>query len=187
MRGAAVVLIIVGAVAPAACKRDDAADLLPPPGYVEPPFHPLAGPVPPGGSVRFGEGFYGLEASPEGRTWRWMGKRGTVRLPLDGHAKELRLAGHAPIELLKQVPTLRVTLGGRELARVVSDFVGGRYTMPPAELGSGPSAELVIETSETVHAPGDPRELGVSIDRLDWRDASDGPAAPSLRPAQARQ
>ena len=43
-----------------------------------------------------------------------------------------------------------------------------RYVVLPELLGTAPSVTLVIETSRTVRAPGDPRDLGISIERVDW-------------------
>jgi hypothetical protein len=173
-------LLLGAALALASCTRNDEADLLPPPGYVPPAFHPLRGPVPRGPLVRYGAGFYGLESSPAGMTWRWMSKSGLVHLPNDRHDKLLRLAGWVPLELMPEAPTVRIRLGGQELDRFV---VSGRsftrdYPIAAARLGAAPAAEISVETSGTAHAPGDSRELGVCFTTLDWRDAT-GAASPN--------
>ena len=180
MKRALSMLALGAALAQGACKVDDETDLKPPAGYVPPTFHPLRGPVPPGTIVRYGEGFSGIESSPAGTTWRWTSRRGTVHLPNDRTDKQLRIVGSVPLELLGQVPTIRILLEGEELdcfAATGGNFAR-HYAVARARLGGAPSAELTIETSATFHAPGDPRELGVSISILDWRD---GPGATSAK------
>lgn len=165
-------LTLGAALTLASCSGGDDTDLRPPPGYAPPPFHPLSGPVPRGTLVRYGEGFYGLEAGSAGATWRWMSKRGTVHLPNDHHDRRLHLEGWVPLALLNETPTLRITLEGVELDRFVA--AGGTftrdYTISRARLGDAPAVRLTIETSTTAHAPGDIRELGVSLTALNWHD-----------------
>ena len=133
-------------------------------GYVPAPVQPaLLRAVPP----RFGPGFY----APEG-SWRWMGKRGEIvlsRLPGEGR---IRLRGWAPTELLKSSPTLHVTFGGQ----VLDDFVvpAGHFEREwriPLSMQAAPSTLLVLETSATAFAPGDVRELGFSVESLEWTSA----------------
>jgi hypothetical protein len=177
---AAVVLVALGLVVSCAgCTAADEADLKPPPGYVAPPFRPLRGPIARSTVVRYGEGFYGVESSPAGMTWRWAARRGTVHLPNDRHDKQLRINGWVPLELLGEAPTVRIALGGRELDRFVANpsHFNRDYAVSAAQLGAAAAAELTIETSATVHAPGDARELGVSVAALDWRDAPPAAAA----------
>lgn len=149
-------------------SRND-EDLKPPPDFVAPPVVPLR--TNPAGPERLGfrEGFYPPEVG-EGRTWRWMGSRGEVRLRNDGSVRRLRIVGWIPTELMNESPTVRISIGGRAIARFVEskrDFEW-RCVVVPEVLGTAPSVTLVIETSKTVQAPGDPRELGISIERVDW-------------------
>jgi hypothetical protein len=156
-----------GSLSCAASGNDE--DLKPPPDFVPPPVVALrTNPVGPA-RLGFREGFYPPEFG-DGRTWRWMGSRGEVRLSNDGSARRLRIAGWIPTELLKESPTIRISMGGRAIGSFVeskSEFEW-RYVVPPDVLGMAPSVTLVIETSRTVQAPGDPRDLGISIERVDW-------------------
>jgi len=45
------------------------------------------------------------------------------------------------------------------------------YAVPGSMLGSGPTALLTIDTDKIGHAPHDPRDLGVSIEHVDWSHA----------------
>ena len=71
---------------------------------------------------------------------------------------------------MKEGPTIRISMGGRAIGSFVEgkrDFEW-RYVLAPDVLGTAPSVTLIIETSRTVQAPGDPRDLGISIERVDW-------------------
>jgi hypothetical protein len=158
--------------------RSDSADLTPPPGFVAPPATapekvPLSSDRP-----RFGLGFFPVERDPDSRSWRWMGRRGEVVLPISGGRHRLRVIGWVPIDLLGKPPSIRLTLGttvldsfelqGQRLEKewVVDD------PHDPSNL-----ALLVIETDATVRPSNDPRDLGVSIERIVW-DRLAGPAGP---------
>lgn len=104
---------------------------------------------------------------------RWMGSRGEVHLSNDGSARRLRITGWIPVELMKERPAIRISVG----AHVVDSFVESRrdfewtYAVGPDVLGTAPSVTLDIETSKTVQPPGDPRDLGIAIERVDWESA----------------
>jgi hypothetical protein len=165
----------LAALASASCRaRNDDADLLPPAGSALPPYRPLQKAPPRSERVVFGPGFYPLESSASGSTWRWMGRRGVVTLPSGDHRdKRLRIQGWVPIELMTGAPTLGIALDDHPLDRFVPqgrEF--SRDYLITAELrGRAASVQLSIETSSPAHTPSDTRELGVSITALDWRDA----------------
>jgi hypothetical protein len=172
----AVALALLAALALASCgARTDETDLQPPPGYAPPPYHPVQKAPPRSERIVFGEGFYPLESSASGMTWRWMGRRGVVALP-GGHprGKRLRIRGWVPVELMTGRPTLRVTLDDNPLDLFVPE---GRefsrdYLIPGDLRAPGATTKLSIETSAPARTPSDTRELGVSITALDWRDDS---------------
>lgn len=172
MRSAIRLLLSLGVLGAASlsceASRND-EDLTPPPGFVPPPVVSLR--TNPAGLARrgFRDGFYPEEFG-EGRRWRWMGARGEVRLSNDGAARQLRIGGWLPTEYMSDKPTIRISLGAHTLGQFVENAreFEWKYVVGPDLLGPAPAVTLVIETSETVKAPGDPRDLGVSIDRLDW-------------------
>jgi hypothetical protein len=166
--GLAWLLAMAGGCRPAAERED----LKPPAGFRPPPIRPLRqGPLRPG-RIEFGTGFHPLESHRNGKTWRWMGKRGDVLLPAGpadtGH--RLRLRGWVPLELLPRPPTVRISLGGRLLDSFrpeQSDF-DRRHQIEPERVAGATALPLRIETDQTGQARGDPRELGVSIEQIEW-------------------
>jgi hypothetical protein len=84
---ASLLLCASGAVALSCAASSSDEDLKPPADFVAPPVVPLR--TNPAGPERlgFGEGFYPPEVG-KGRTWRWMGSRGEVRLSSDGSAHD---------------------------------------------------------------------------------------------------
>lgn len=173
---AAAALVLLAALALVSCgARNDEADLQPPPGYAPPPYRPVQKAPPRSERIIFGEGFYPLESSASGMTWRWMGRRGVVALP-GGHqrGKRLRIRGWVPVELMTGVPTLRITLDDHPLDLFVPagrDF-SRDYLIPGDLRAAGATTKLSIETSAPARTSSDTRELGVSITALDWRDDS---------------
>jgi hypothetical protein len=167
-------LMLAGAVGlmTVSCARSEDEDLKPPPDFVPPPVRPLQSNPVGAGRLGFGEGFYPAEFG-EGTTWRWMGRRGELRLRNNGEPRKLQIAGWLPLEYMKGPPKIRLTLD----SKVVADFVGSEhdfvweYTLRPELLGSSSTVLLAIETSKTVNAPGDTRDLGVSIKRVVWEIA----------------
>jgi hypothetical protein len=160
-----------GVVAYPSCGNSvDDLDLKPPPGFTAPLVLPLrrnpAGP----GRLGFGDGFFSLEVGGNGGTWRWMGRRGEVRLLNRQKRCRLRITGWIPQEFMRTPPTIQLSIGNRDLARFSQKerSIDWNYTIEPEWLGSEPSVLLLIETSATVRAPGDTRDLGVSVERLLW-------------------
>jgi hypothetical protein len=157
----------------ACAEPSDVEDLTPPPGFVPPPATapekiPLSTDRP-----RFGLGFFPVERNPDGKSWRWMGRRGEVVLPISGGRHRLRVTGWVPIELLQKPPTIRLTLG----TNVLDSFVIPGATLDKELLVDDPRdpsnlALLVIETDRTVRPPNDPRELGVLIEQIVWERVS---------------
>jgi hypothetical protein len=161
-----------------ACS-DRPSDLQPPVGFSPPP------PAAPGKiplrvhRIFYHEGFFGLEReAATGKTWRWMGRRGVIQLPVAGAAMTLRIAGWVPLELLPPAPQVRLTLNQHALDSFVPsmrDF-DKEYLIGQGLIGSAARPTLIIEVSGAGRAVGDPRELGLAISSLDWQPAS--PVAP---------
>jgi hypothetical protein len=130
------------------------------------------------GRVGFGRGFYPREVGLDGHSWRWMTNRGEVRMRNEASSDgKLRVAGSVPIEFMPSLPTIRITLENH----LIDSFVPTRrefskeYAVSPELLDSAPWVLLVVETNRVVHAPGDPRDLGVLIDELSFhRDRPPG-------------
>ena len=119
-------------------------------------FDVLLQPVP---RVVFGEGWYGEEEA-----WRWMARRSVMTLPPGGCKLTLRL--YVPLDALPEPPMITVRVGD-----TVDRF---RMTAADVERTYDPrgARELVIETTGAVRTPGDPRELGVRLNALEWRSGA---------------
>lgn len=148
-------------------------DMKPPADFVPPPIRPLLRNPPGAARLGFGQGFYSLEVG-DGLTWHWMGGRGELRLRNHGDTRTLRISGWIPMEFMKQPPRIRIGVDDRTL----DDFVAPKrefvweYVLGPELMGLGPTVLLVLETSQTVRAPGDPRDLGISIEQVSWTATS---------------
>ena len=149
-----------------ACRRDDDRDLLPPvssslqtPTTVENDTE-----------IKFVSGWHDVETSANGQTWRWMGKRGELRLRNQGVNTKLRIRGWAPVDLLATASTIRITLNGRELENFVAPagHFTKEYLVPRENQGSEEFSTLVLETSLTAKPPNDSRELGYSLTNVVW-------------------
>jgi hypothetical protein len=154
------------------CQRaSDAADLLPPRDFRPPPVRPLVPNAPGVEKLGFFGGFYPPDVLGDGRTWHWMGRSGEVRLRSDGAKHRLRLVCSVPLAFLNASPTIDITLDGRLVERFVAKtkMLHKEYLLQPEGLGT--SAVLRFETSALAHVPGDSRELGLSIQELDWEAA----------------
>lgn len=150
--------------------READADLQPPAGFTPPPLRPLQVNPPGSGRLGFGQGFYPVEVGPKGETWRWMRERGEVRLPQRGARCRLHITGWIPLEFLTEPPTIRISLQGHliDSFRQTERALDRQYQVDPDLLGQQPSLLLVLETSHTAQAPRDPRDLGISIEKLSW-------------------
>jgi hypothetical protein len=100
-----------------------------------------------------------------------MGARGEIRLQNDRRPRRLRIVGGVPLELLKEPPTIRIRLEDHLLDTFVARdrTLKKEYAVGADLLGSAPSVRLIIETSATARAPGDDRDLGVSIEQVGWQ------------------
>jgi len=177
--------VLAGALALGGCARSggDMADLQPPPGFTPPPVRPLRKAPLRADRLGFGLGFWPAEHD-ESKTWYWMGARGEVRLAPreqtgDGGARaagphRLRIVGRVLRDRMPRAPTLRITLGGHLLASFepADAAVDWAMTVGADVARAAASAPLVIETDTTVRVPGDPRDLGLAIDALDWQPLS---------------
>jgi hypothetical protein len=162
--------VCVAAAGASCAPRADREDLTPPPGFVAPPVRELQANPAGAGRLGFGAGFFPMEVGGDGRTWRWMGGRGELRLRNDGRRHRLRLAGWVPLEILGGAPTVRLGIEGHPLDTFTQRDppFAKEYVVTPELLGRAPAAVLVIETDRTGQAPGDPRTLGVSIEKITW-------------------
>lgn len=173
MRPSAVVIraIVLGmALIAVSCADPQDADLQPPPGFVPPPLRPLKkGPL--HDRLVFGQGFSPMEWGTDARTWHWMGAHGEIRLQNNARLRKLRIVGWFPLEFLKEPPTIRISLGDHLLDTFVARdrTLRKEYSVGADLLGSAPSTRLIIETSATARAPGDTRDLGVSIEQVGWQ------------------
>jgi hypothetical protein len=152
------------------CTDPRGTDLQPPADFVPPPRLPLKK-APLHSRLVFGQGFFPMEWGTDGKTWHWMGAHGEIRLENDSRPRTLRIIGWLPLEFLKDPPTIRIALEDHLLGTFVARdrTLRKEYSIEPDILGAAPSARLIIETSATARAPGDTRDLGVSIEQVGWQ------------------
>jgi hypothetical protein len=152
------------------CTGPQETDLQPPPDFVPPPLLPPKK-APLHSRLVFGQGFFPMEWATDGKTWHWMGAHGEIRLENDARPRTLRIVGWLPLEFLEDPPAIRIALEGHLLDTFVARdrTLRKEYSVGPDVLGSAPSARLIIETSATARAPGDTRDLGVSIEQVGWQ------------------
>jgi hypothetical protein len=172
VRAALVLAACAAAATAAGCAgRADRGDLQPPPDFVPPPVRPLQrGPLR-ADRLGFGLGFFPLEVGGDGSTWRWMGTHGEIRLDNDGHPRRLRLRGWLPLEFLDgRAPSIRLSVDGKP----IDSFEGKDRALDrvvrvgPEQLGAAATVLLTIETSLTARVAGDPRDLGIAVQGVDW-------------------
>jgi hypothetical protein len=164
-------LAITAATGAGACRaRESDADLQPPADFTPPPVRPLQANPPGAEKLGFGRGFYPIEVGSKGETWRWMEGRGEVRLPNRRARCRLRITGWIPLEFLTEPPTIRISLQDHLIDRFrqTERALDRQYLVAPDLLGQQASVLLVLETSHTGQAPRDPRDLGLSIEKLSW-------------------
>jgi hypothetical protein len=171
VNGVGLVLLAASLAAAGACARSRGdADPAPPPELVPPTAASLEKGPPRAPRLGFGEGFTPLEVGPNARTWRWMGAHGAIRVFNDGSSRRLRLRGWVPLELLAGPPTIRIGVDGHLLATFVAADrnLDKEITVDAKILGPAAAVVVTIDTSATAHAAGDPRELGIAVERVDW-------------------
>ncbi|MGZ5493412.1 MAG: ArnT family glycosyltransferase [Thermoanaerobaculia bacterium] len=124
--------------------------------------------IPLHGAARFGDGWYDEEAAGKS-VWRWMGARGTVELPPIAGKARLRLRLFVPLHVMPLPPSITVRLNGAviESLRPRTPFIDIVHD------GDGSAYALTIETDRVVNPQreklgGDPRDLGLRLDRLEW-------------------
>lgn len=119
----------------------------------------------------FTEGWY--EAENEGtELWRWMSGRSVTELaPMKGNAR-LELHLQVPLDSLKSIPTITVSVNGRVVDRFrgETEYIDRAWTVPARS--DGPNI-LVIETDKTVNPKKaglaeDTRDLGILLHSIKW-------------------
>lgn len=119
-------------------------------------------------TIFFDEGWYPLE-KPAGEehpaeAWRWMGKRGVIRIRKRREAQTVTLTGWVPLNLLGAPPTLTYRWLG--LIRYAEIATAGRFTREivlPGTDQAGEWGDLLLETSHAATDRNDPRELGFAL------------------------
>ncbi|MGH2400202.1 MAG: hypothetical protein ACRDF6_10190, partial [bacterium] len=130
-------------------------------------------------------GFYPAEETPEGLTFQWTRQSADVRL--DGADRRVdwiaivRLRGGRPDP--STLPEVTFSIGGVVSRRVRSGNDFQDVVVPiPAEARGERGFTLLITTSNTfVPGPGDPRELGVVVDRIKIMPAAGATVLPPRR------
>jgi hypothetical protein len=118
-------------------------------------------------AVTFGDGWYGEESS-DVEVWRWMGRRSVTRLAALEGGGDLHLGLYVPLDGLRKPPVVTISANGSVLERFTATeaIVERNYSM---SAGGTRAVELVLETDQVVRPEGDPRELGLRLQRLTWR------------------
>jgi hypothetical protein len=106
--------------------------------------------------------------------FRWMSKRATVKLSgPTSPSEKLYITGYVPAMLLQAGPVeLHVRADGREIGSATLQQPDQMFSLEfalPAELVGQASIEIAVEVNRTIHAPGDPRELGVIVQSFEIR------------------
>jgi hypothetical protein len=121
------------------------------------------------------QGFYGLEGTTGGNTWRWMSPQGIVKLKNTGKDMKLRIAGDIPLSELKVAQTFKISLNGETLEDFTTkENVDKQYDIPAAKLGAGPTSELIIAADKSFvpkdinPKSGDDRKLSFSLRKITW-------------------
>jgi Dolichyl-phosphate-mannose-protein mannosyltransferase len=126
--------------------------------------------VPLRGEARFGDGWYDAENTRSG-VWRWMSGHATIELPpIDGKAR-LRLRMFVPVNVMKSPPAIVVRVNGTIIAAVKAHTA---FVDIVQDFATGAGSHVVeIETDHIInplraHLSGDPRDLGLRLDLLEW-------------------
>jgi hypothetical protein len=98
--------------------------------------------------------------------WRWMGRTGELLLSSNAHG-ELTIDLEIPSTLLALRPTITTTLNDQTIDTFTPATLtfARRYVIRRFE----GSQRLLLRTTHVAQAAGDPRELGVRLDRIAWR------------------
>lgn len=117
--------------------------------------------------LRFDDGWYPEEHDRDGGgAWRWMGRRGIVRMRLRGPAMDLKMSvfGWVPYDDMFDARTLHMQFEVN--GHVVDTFIPPHGTfqhdviIPRALIGDGPEFDVAIDVANVVRPRGDWRELG---------------------------
>ena len=117
--------------------------------------------------VQFGTGFYEREAAPDGRFGHcWTGKAAQFQIPYQAKARLLRLS------IIPQAPPLVPFNSGwlrcGENDPEPFDNTCSEIVVPLVQGKRGERQSISIAMEETFRAPGDPRDLGVAIHRMEY-------------------
>ncbi|WP_226581715.1 hypothetical protein [Acuticoccus sediminis] len=116
--------------------------------------------------------FYGVEALPDGRRFRWMGRETAAVVPVGGAtAGAMRVEVHMPLVIHRRcLDGLELSLDGvaPEVTRIEPAGDGGAIKSAVFPDGGVPG-ELALSLGATVEAEG--RPLGVAIERIVIRPA----------------
>jgi len=110
----------------------------------------------------FVQGWQEPEYNPTtARSWRWMSERAVVWVRPVGRDIDLTLTGESPLRYFDSAPSVRVSIGGQELARFspVSDFTE-RVRLPAALLAAH-AGQVTLQTDKHFV----PAERGESADK----------------------
>ena len=129
-------------------------------------------------------GMYPPEYVPGGASFAWTGR--SARVSLQGLDRRVawtctvRIRGGRSAPLTQ--PTVEVTVDGATAASAITtnEFVDLDVPVPPSFERRGLSL-TILSSSAFVPGPGDPRELGVQVDRLQCRPAGSAIALPPRR------
>jgi hypothetical protein len=131
---------------------------------------------------RAATGFYPIERVGR-ETFAWTSARGEIAFPMFDRASAWRCSvsvrGGRPSGI--PLPMVALEIDGVALTRraVTNDYHGLEITAPARP--RTPGLRLGIVTSPTFVPPGDPRELGVQVDRVSCRPAGGGLVLPPRR------
>lgn len=123
------------------------------------------------GQLEYGPGWYGEESGGTS-AWRWMSGRASVRLQPLPRKGRLTLAGYVPLDAIAP-PTITITFNGQLLERFVPTEANFNRTYE-VDARAGAWNDLQFETTEVINQArrgvpnGDPRDLGIRVDFLDW-------------------
>ena len=121
----------------------------------------------------FGDGWHEPETEAStGVSWRWAGARATLEVQAAGSDVRIRLAGESPLRYFERPSTVRVSVGDRELTRVVASADFEETVLIPGGLLGGEPARVVIDTDQSFvpaerEGAADRRQLGVRYYRVD--------------------
>ena len=106
-------------------------------------LQPLATPM-----AGFAAGWHEPEYNPAtGRSWRWMSEDAVLLVPPVGRDVRLTLRGESPLRYFEAAPEVRVTAGGRELARFAPGGDWEQTVRLPDDLLRASAGQVRIESS----------------------------------------